>query len=47
VQGETDEAMAETDALKLQARLGDLTVCEWELVKESRKGSKDEGYYNL
>ena len=47
MQGEADESLAEAEALKLQARLEDLTVWVWELVKESRKGSKDEGFYNL
>ncbi|HEX7445763.1 MAG TPA: hypothetical protein VF300_05175 [Methanothrix sp.] len=47
MQGEAVEALAEAEALKLQSRLEDLTVWVWELVKESRKGSKDKGYYNL
>jgi hypothetical protein len=40
LQGEADSALAEAEALKLQARLEDLIVWERELVKESKKGSK-------
>jgi hypothetical protein len=40
LQGEADAALAEAEALKLQARLEDLTVWEMEKIKQSRKGSK-------
>ena len=40
LQGEAEKALAEAQALKLQARLEDLTVWEMELVKQSRKGSR-------
>ena len=39
-QGEADAALAEAEALKLQARLEDLNVWQMEKVKQSRKGSK-------
>jgi hypothetical protein len=44
LQGEAESALAEAEALKLQARLEDLTVWERELVKESKKGSKTYTY---
>jgi hypothetical protein len=40
LQGEAEAALAEAEALKLQARLEDLNVWERELVKESKKGSR-------
>ena len=40
LQAKADSALAEAEALKLQARLEDLIVWERELVKESKKGSK-------
>ena len=45
LQAEADAALAEAEALKLQARLEDLTVWEMEKVKESRKGSKTYTYW--
>jgi hypothetical protein len=38
-------ALAEAEALKLQARLEDLTVWEMEKVTESKKGSKTYTYW--
>ena len=40
LQGEADAALAEAEALKLKARLEDLTGWQMEKVKQSRKGSK-------
>jgi hypothetical protein len=40
LQGEADTALAQAGALKLQARLEDLTVWQMEKVKQSRKGPK-------
>jgi hypothetical protein len=40
LQAEAESALAESEALKVQARLEDLNVWERELVKESKKGSK-------
>ena len=40
LQGEADLAQAEAEALKLQARLEDLTVWQMDKVKQSRKGSR-------
>jgi len=40
LQGKADAALAEAEALKLQARLEDLNVWQRELVKQSWKGSK-------
>jgi hypothetical protein len=40
LQGEAESALAESEAIKLQARLEDLNVWERELVKESKKGSR-------
>ena len=37
--------MAQAEALKLQARLEDLTVWEMEKVKESKKGCKTYTYW--
>jgi hypothetical protein len=45
LQGEADVALAEAGALKLQARLEDLTVWEMKKVKQSRKGSKTYTYW--
>ena len=45
LQGEADAALAEAEALKLQARLEDLTVWEMKKVKQSRKGSKTYTYW--
>jgi hypothetical protein len=44
LQGEADTALAEAEALKLQARLEDLTVWQMEKVKQSRKGCKTYSY---
>jgi len=45
MQDEADAALAEAGALKLQARLEDLTVWRMEKVKQSRKGSKTYSYW--
>jgi hypothetical protein len=45
LQGEAEAALAEAGALKLQARLEDLTVWQMEKVKQSRKGSKTYSYW--
>jgi len=45
LQGKAAKALAEAEALKLQARLEDLTVWEMEKVKQSRKGSKTYSYW--
>jgi hypothetical protein len=45
LQGEAETALAEAEALKLQARLEDLNVWEMEKVKESKKGSKTYIYW--
>ena len=45
LQGEADLALAEAEALKLLARLEDLTVWEMDKVKQSRKGSKTYTYW--
>ena len=45
LQAEADSALAEAEALKLHARLEDLTVWEMEKVKESKKGSKIYTYW--
>ena len=45
LQREADAALAEAQALKLQARLEDLTVWQMEKVKQSRKGSKTYTYW--
>ena len=45
LQAETDAAMAEAEALKLQARLEDLTVWQMEKVKQCRKGSRTYSYW--
>ena len=45
LQGEAETALAEAQALKLQARLEDLTVWQMEKVKQSRKGCKTYSYW--
>jgi hypothetical protein len=45
LQGEAENALAEAQALKLQARLEDLTIWEMEKVKQSRKGSRTYSYW--
>ena len=45
LQGEAEKALAEAEALKLQARLEDLTVWQMEKIKQSRKGSKTYSYW--
>jgi hypothetical protein len=45
LQGEAEAALAEAGALKLQARLEDLTVWEMRKVKQSRKGSRIYSYW--
>jgi hypothetical protein len=45
LQGEADSALAEAEALWIQARLEDLTVWEMEKVKESKKGFKTYTYW--
>jgi hypothetical protein len=45
LQGEADVALAEAQALKLQARLEDLTVWEMEKVKPTHKGSRTYSYW--
>jgi hypothetical protein len=45
LQGKADVALAEAEALKLQARLEDLNVWQMEKVKQSRKGSKTYTYW--
>jgi hypothetical protein len=45
LQGEAKKALAEAEALKLQARLEDLTVWEMKKVKQSRKGCKTYTYW--
>jgi len=45
LQGEADLALAEAEALKLQARVEDLTVWKMEKVKRTRKGSKTYIYW--
>jgi hypothetical protein len=45
LQGEAEKALAEAKALKLQARLEDLTVWGMKKVKQSRKGSKTYTYW--
>jgi len=45
LQGEAEKVLAEAQALKLQARLEDLTVWEMKKVKQSRKGSKTYSYW--
>ncbi len=44
LQGETEAALAEAGALKLPARLEDLTAWQMKTVKESRKGSRTYSY---
>jgi hypothetical protein len=45
LQGEAEAALADAEALKLQARLEDLTVWEMKKVKQSRKGCKTYSYW--
>jgi hypothetical protein len=45
LQGQAEKALAEAQALKLQARLEDLTVWQMEKVKQSRKGSTTYSYW--
>jgi len=45
LQGEANAALVEAQALKLQARLEDLTVWQMEKVKQSSKGSKTYTYW--
>ncbi|MCX6676717.1 MAG: hypothetical protein NTU95_02065 [Methanothrix sp.] len=45
LQGEAEAALAEAGALKLQARLEDLTIWEMKKVKQSRKGFKIYTYW--
>ena len=45
LQGKADVALAEAEALKLQARLEDLNVWQMEKVKQSRKGTKTYSYW--
>ena len=45
LQGKAEKALAEAEALKLQARLDDLTVWEMKKVKQSRKGSRTYRYW--
>jgi hypothetical protein len=45
LQAEAESALAEAEALRIQARLEDLNVWEMEKVKESKKGSKTDIYW--
>jgi len=45
LQGEADAALVEAEALKLQARLEDLTVWQMKKVKQSLKGSRTYSYW--
>ena len=45
LQGEAEAALAEAEALKLQARLEDLHLWEMKQVKQNRKGSKTYTYW--
>lgn len=45
LQEKANKALAEAEALKIQARLEDLTVWEMETVKQSKKGSKTYTYW--
>jgi hypothetical protein len=45
LQGEAEKALTEAEALKLQARLEDLTVWQMKKVKQSRKSSKTYTYW--
>jgi len=45
LQGDAEKAQAEAHALKLQARLEDLTVWKMKKVKQSRKGSRTYTYW--
>ncbi len=45
LQGEAEKALAQAQALKLQARREDLTVWQMSKVKQSRKGCKTYTYW--
>ncbi len=45
LQGEADKALAESEALKDQARLEDLHIWEMEKVKATKKGSRSYHYW--
>lgn len=45
LQGKADAALAQAEALKLLARLEDLTLWQMEKVKQSRKGSRTYTYW--
>jgi regulator of replication initiation timing len=45
LQEEASSALAQAEALKLQARLEDLTVWEMEKVKTTKKGAKKYAYW--
>jgi hypothetical protein len=45
LQGYADAALAEAEALKLQARLEDLNLWQMEKVKQIRKGTKTYTYW--
>jgi regulator of replication initiation timing len=45
LQGDADKALEESEALKLQARLEDLTVWEMEKAKSTKKGTKTYTYW--
>ena len=45
LQEEANEALAQAEALKIQAKLEDLTVWQMEKVKQSRKGSRTYTYW--
>ncbi len=45
LQGEADKALAESEALKDQARLEDLHLWEMEKIKPTKKGSKKYTYW--
>jgi hypothetical protein len=45
LQEEASSALVQAEALKLQARLEDLTVWEMEKVKTTKKGSKKYAYW--
>jgi hypothetical protein len=45
LQGEADQALAESEALKPLARLEDLHVWQMEKVKTTKKGSQKYGYW--
>jgi hypothetical protein len=45
LQEEADAALAQAEALKVQARLEDLTLWEMEKVKTTKKGAKKYAYW--